>query len=63
MKTDTTDTTAPQAGMGLPPATVFSLLAADRRRFAVRYLASRVDAVPLGEVAEHVALAEGCPTW
>lgn len=61
MKTDTTDTTTTDR-VSLSPATIFSLLAEDRRRYTIQYLAHRVGAVPLGEVAEHIALREDDPT-
>lgn len=60
-----TDADTPKAGTNhadLSPSVVFSLLAHPRRRHALAYLAKRVGGVPLGEVAEHVALAEGDPS-
>lgn len=62
MKTDTTDANVQSHGSDLPPPTIFSLLADDRRRFTMEHLAQRVGAVPLGEVAERIAVLEGCPS-
>ena len=46
----------------LSPTTVFQLLTDDRRRYALHYLSQKVGAVPLGELAEQIALWEGDPT-
>lgn len=47
----------------LPPAAVFDLLTDDRRRYALHYLSRKVGAVPLGDLAEQVALWEGDTSW
>lgn len=43
----------------LPTTTIFELLANSRRRLALQYLRSRVGAVPLGDLADQIALWEG----
>ena len=42
---------------------IFPLLAVDRRRHILHYLAQRTGSVPLGELAEQVALWEDVPTY
>lgn len=59
MKTDTTDSSNPTTRTNLSPTRIFSLLADDRRRHTMRYLARTVGAVAIGEVAEEIALREG----
>jgi hypothetical protein len=51
--TPTTDLTATD---------IFPLLAHDRRRNALHYLAGRAGSVPLGELAEQLAIWEDDPT-
>ena len=58
MNTDTTDTSTPVDPRRLSPTTIFTLLSEDRRRHTMRYLARRVGAVPIGDVAEQIALCE-----
>lgn len=43
----------------LPTTTIFELLANSRRQLALQYLRSRVGAVPLGDLADQIALWEG----
>lgn len=43
----------------LPPATVFALLANERRYLAMRYLTSTVGATSVGDLADQIALREG----
>lgn len=62
MKTDTTYTGTPTTQGTLSPSTIFSLLAEERRRYTLQYLGRRVGAVPLGEVAEQIALREDDPS-
>lgn len=62
-----TDTDTPNAGAGtdspnLDPTVVFSILSNPRRRHALDYLAKRLGAVPLGELAEQIAIVEGDPS-
>lgn len=59
MKTDTSDATDARACGTLPAATVFSLLADAQRRYTMHYLAGKVGAVAIGDVAEQIALREG----
>ena len=42
---------------------IFSLLAADHRRYLLQYLSTHVGSVPLGELAEHLALRENDLTY
>lgn len=47
----------------LSPATIFDVLTNDRRRYALHYLFRKVGAIPLGELAEQIALWEDDPTY
>lgn len=58
-----TKTTYDPATADLTAADIFSLLAADRRRNILHYLAQRPGSVPLGELAEQVAVWEDDPTY
>lgn len=59
MKTDTSDTNPSTSRPGPAPGTIHSLLADDRRRYAMYYLTRRVGAVTIGDLAEQIALGEG----
>lgn len=64
MKTKTPD----RAGPGtddpiLAPTDIFGILANDRCRYLLHYLDQHVGGVSLGELAEHVAVREGDPTY
>lgn len=63
-------TTKTPAETGSNPSTtdleatdIFPLLANDRRRNVLHYLAGRTGSVPLGELAEQLALWESNPTY
>ena len=58
MKTDTPDRSSRPNDPTPEASTIFSLLADDRRRVVLHYLSRRVGAVPLGDVAERIALWE-----
>lgn len=63
MRTETTDPATSSIDTAeLSPTAIFDLLADDRRRYALHYLSRKVGAVPLGELAEQIALHEGDPT-
>lgn len=47
----------------IPPTELFAAFAHDRRQRAVAYLAGNPAAIPLGDLAEYIALAEGRPTY
>ncbi|MCU4742959.1 hypothetical protein OB955_18490 [Halobacteria archaeon AArc-m2/3/4] len=63
MKTDTSDVKIPSNKRTLSANTVFELLQAQRRRYALHYLSQKVGAVPITELAEQIALWEGDPTY
>lgn len=46
----------------ITPTKMFEVLADERRQYALRYLAQKPSAVPVGDVAEYVAVREGEPT-
>lgn len=46
----------------LSAAEIFPLLASDRRRHVLHLLSYHTRAVPIGEIAEQIALSEGNPT-
>ena len=46
----------------ISPTTIFDALSHERRQFALQYLSQRPAAVPLGDVAEYIALREGDPS-
>lgn len=46
----------------IPPTELFTAFAHDRRQRAVAYLAGKPAAIPLGDLAEYIAIAEG-PTY
>lgn len=58
MKTDTPPRSSRSSDPIPDASTIFSLLADDRRRVVLHYLSRRVGAVPLGDVAERIALRE-----
>lgn len=63
MKTDAFD--SDEAGTnseGIKPARVFEALSHERRQHAIQYLAQKPVAVPLGDVAEYIAVREGEPS-
>ncbi|PSQ45111.1 hypothetical protein BRD15_12510 [Halobacteriales archaeon SW_6_65_15] len=63
MRTETTDPATSSIDTAeLSPTAIFDLLADDRRRYALHYLSRKVGAVPLGELAEQIAVHEGDPT-
>ncbi|WP_224333801.1 DUF7344 domain-containing protein [Haloprofundus halobius] len=62
MTTKTSDTNPTDNDPDLSPTEIFSLLSNERRRYALHYLSSRVGAIPIGEVAEQIAIWEGDPT-
>lgn len=63
MRSETTDARTPGIdATDLSPATVFDLLADDRRRYALHYLSATVGAVALADLAEQVVLSEGDAT-
>lgn len=63
MRTETREPVASEPdSFDLPPATVFDLLADDRRRYALHYLSRKVGAVQLDDLAEQIALWEGDPS-
>lgn len=62
MHTDTSDAADAKDCRGLPPAVVFPLLADDRRRYTMHYLASKVGTVAISDVAEQIALWEDDPS-
>lgn len=47
----------------LTASEIFPLLADDRRRNILHFLAQRVGSVPFGELAEQIALWEKAPTY
>lgn len=58
-----TRTTYDHSIVDLTAGDIFSLLADDRRRNMLQYLAQRTGSVPLGELAEQVAIWEDDPTY
>ncbi|MXV61838.1 hypothetical protein GS429_07110 [Natronorubrum sp. JWXQ-INN-674] len=46
----------------IEPTTMFEALSHERRQYALQYLAQKPAAVPLGDVAEYIAVREGEPT-
>lgn len=58
-----TKTTYDPSTADLTATDIFSVLAADRRRNILHYLAQRPGSVPLGELAEQVAVWEDDPTY
>ncbi|THE66717.1 hypothetical protein D8Y22_00915 [Salinadaptatus halalkaliphilus] len=46
----------------IDPTTMFDVLSNERRQHALRYLSHKPAAVPLGDVAEYIAVHEGEPT-
>lgn len=63
MRTESTESATSSIDTAeLSPTAIFELLADDRRRYALHHLSRTVGAVPLGELAEQIALHEGDPT-
>lgn len=58
MKTDTSDTNTTRSRTELAPGVIHSLLADDRRRYAMYYLTKRLGAVAVSDLAEQIALWE-----
>lgn len=58
MKTDAEDTSTTVGTADLTPSDIFSILADSRRRFALHYLAQRVGAIQISDLAEQIALWE-----
>ncbi|MFC3957485.1 DUF7344 domain-containing protein [Halovivax cerinus] len=46
----------------IPPERLFRAFANDRRQRVVAYLAGKTAAIPIGDLAEYVAITEGQPT-
>lgn len=59
MKTDTLDATEATEGGALSAEIIFPLLADGQRRYTMHYLARKVGAVAISDVAEQIALWEG----
>lgn len=59
MKTETTNPSTDTGRPALSPSAIFPLLADEQRRYTMHYLAGKVGAVAIGEVAEGIALHEG----
>jgi len=47
----------------ITPTQLFTAFAHERRQRAVAYLAGKPAAIPLGDLAEYIAIAEGRPTY
>ena len=62
MTIKTRDTNPTGKESDLSTTDIFSLLSHDRRRYTLHYLRTQVAAVPLGEVAEQIAIWEDAPT-
>lgn len=58
MKTDAEDTSTTVGTTELTPTDIFSILADTRRRYALHYLAQRVGAIQISDLAEQIALWE-----
>lgn len=46
----------------IDPTTMFEALSHERRQYALQYLAQKTAAVPLGDIAEYIAVREDEPT-
>lgn len=63
MKSNTRNSTTGTATSGAVSATtLFSALSNDRRQHALQYLVTRPGDVPLGDIAEYLAIEEGAAT-
>lgn len=47
----------------ITPTQLFTAFSHDRRQQAVAYLAQKLAAIPLGDLAEYIAIKEGEPTY
>lgn len=47
----------------ITPTQLFSAFAHERRQRAVAYLAQKASAIPVGDLAEYIAITEGEPTY
>lgn len=62
MKSDAYDPDGDPNAKEVPPTTMFEALSEVRRQYTLQYLAQKPAAVPLGDVAEYIAIREGEPT-
>ncbi|SEP91495.1 DUF7344 domain-containing protein [Natrinema salaciae] len=63
MKSDAFDSDGASTTNGeIESTTMFAALAHERRQYALHYLAQKPGAVPLGDIAEYIAVREGDPS-